>query len=116
MENNEIAVSARKLKKIYKLYAEEIVALKEIDFEIPRGQFVSVMGPSGAGKTTLLNLIGCLDSVTSGSLAVLGHDVRTTGEKQRRVLPRGESPSSLRRTTWSLQTRLSELSTCRTAG
>jgi putative ABC transport system ATP-binding protein len=85
-EPGTLAVSARGLKKVYRLFAEEIVALKEIDLEIPGGQFVSIMGPSGAGKTTLLNLIGCLDGVTSGSMLVLGRDVCAASKKERRLL------------------------------
>lgn len=69
----EFAVRASKLKKVYSSEAEEIVALKEIDVEIRRGEFVTIMGPSGAGKTTFLNLVGCLDILSSGQLEVLGY-------------------------------------------
>lgn len=76
----EIAVRARKLKKIYSSEAEEVVALKEIDLEIKKGEFVSIMGPSGAGKTTFLNLVGCLDILSSGQLVVLGYSLRESKE------------------------------------
>lgn len=76
----EIAVRARKLKKIYSSEAEEVVALKEIDLEIKKGEFVSIMGPSGAGKTTFLNLVGCLDILSSGQLEVLGYSLRESKE------------------------------------
>ncbi len=78
---SECIVRGKKLKKIYRLPAEDIVALKGIDFEIQKGEFVAVIGPSGAGKTTLLNLIGCLDGVSSGNLEVLGYDLSKAKEK-----------------------------------
>lgn len=78
---NEIVIKAEKLTKIYKMTAEEIRAVDGIDLEVRKGEFVSLMGPSGSGKTTLLDLIGCLDSLTSGKLEVLGHDVSTASEK-----------------------------------
>jgi len=79
MEGN--SVKADKLKKVYRLLAEEITALKEVDFEVTRGEFVTVMGPSGAGKTTLLNLIGCLDVPSAGRLNILGRDLSGRKEK-----------------------------------
>jgi putative ABC transport system ATP-binding protein len=66
------AISANKLKKVYSSAFEKIVALKEIDVEIKKGEFVTIMGPSGAGKTTFLNLVGYLDRPTSGRLDILG--------------------------------------------
>ena len=68
----DFAIRAHKLKKIYSSEFEKIVALKEIDIEIRKGEFVTIMGPSGAGKTTFLNLVGCLDRPTSGRLDILG--------------------------------------------
>ena len=70
----EHALIADKLKKVYSSTSQKIVALKEIDLKIEKGEFVTIMGPSGAGKTTFLNLIGCLDKPTSGKLNVLGCD------------------------------------------
>ncbi|MBI5417917.1 ABC transporter ATP-binding protein [Candidatus Poribacteria bacterium] len=84
MENNEYVIKAEKLKKVYHLYAEEIVALKGIDVTIKKGEFVSIMGPSGAGKTTFLNLAGCLDNITSGHLNILGENVDTLNEFRQR--------------------------------
>ncbi len=75
-------VKAEKLTKVYSMPAEEIRAVDGIDLEIRKGDFVSLMGPSGSGKTTLLDLIGCLDSISSGSLTVLGHDVSKAKESQ----------------------------------
>jgi len=82
MENNDYAVRAEKLKKVYHLYKEEIVALKGIYVAIKKGEFVSIMGPSGAGKTTFLNLVGCLDKHTEGSLIVLCANLASLNERQ----------------------------------
>ncbi len=81
-------INAKKLKKVYELPAEKIVALNEIDFEVKRGEFLVVMGPSGAGKTTLLNLIGCLDGPTSGSIQVLDRELSQVKESELVLLRR----------------------------
>src|SRR4030066_1192124 len=78
----DFAIRANKLKKIYSSEFEKIVALKEIDVEIKKGEFVTIMGPSGAGKTTFLNLVGCLDRPTSGKLDILGCDPAKSNEEK----------------------------------
>ena len=55
------------LKRNFKVGSETIQALKGVNLSIDKGEFVSIMGPSGSGKTTLMNIIGCLDTPTSGS-------------------------------------------------
>ena len=70
----ELVVKASKLKKEYSSVSQRIIALKEIDIEIKKSEFVAIMGPSGAGKTTFLNLVGRLDGLTSGKLNILGCD------------------------------------------
>ena len=72
---NDILIKAQKIIKTYKLFAEEINAVRDLDLEIQRGEFIAVMGPSGSGKTTLLDILGCLDRVSSGKLEVFGKDV-----------------------------------------
>ena len=82
----EHIVKADKLKKVYSSASQKITALKEIDIEIKKGEFVTIMGPSGAGKTTFLNLIGCLDRPTSGKLDILGCDpIKFNEEKLSRI-------------------------------
>jgi len=76
----EKVVLASSLCKKYQIGSLMIEALKNLDLEVEKSEFVSIYGPSGAGKTTLLNLIGGLDKPTSGKVAVFGHDLRTYDE------------------------------------
>lgn len=69
-------IETRKLCKVYRRGREEIRALKNVDFSVEKGEFVSIIGPSGSGKTALLNVIGCLDTPTSGSLNLNGAETR----------------------------------------
>lgn len=76
----EILIKAENITKIYKLPAEEIRAVREVDLQIRVGEFIAIMGPSGSGKTTLLDILGCLDRISSGRLEVLGKDVSQVKE------------------------------------
>src|SRR5659263_271982 len=71
------------LRKIYYMGKVEVPALRGIDLSIGRGEFVALMGPSGSGKSTLLNMIGLLDSPTSGEIVVDGIDVSSLNDNQR---------------------------------
>jgi len=75
-------LKAEKITKDYQVGEIVIQALKGISFEIGAASFVSFVGPSGSGKTTLLNLIGCLDTPTSGRLTVADTDVGTLDRKE----------------------------------
>ena len=86
---NDILIKAQKIIKTYKLFAEEINAVRDVDLEIQRGEFIAVMGPSGSGKTTLLDILGCLDRVSSGKLEVFGKDVSLLKESSLVNIRRG---------------------------
>lgn len=85
----ERVIRAQKLTKIYTRGSEKVYAANGIDLEINKGDFVALMGASGSGKTTVLDLVGCLDSVTSGSLEVFGRDVSRAKENDLVGLRRG---------------------------
>ena len=68
-------IKARKLTKVYRRGTEEIRAVREVSFDVERGEFVAVVGPSGSGKSTLLQMLGGMDTPTSGSLRVAGQEI-----------------------------------------
>lgn len=75
-------ITFNNVKKIYQVGDVEIKASDGVDFEVNKGEFVVIVGPSGAGKTTILNLLGGMDKATSGSIMVDGKDVAKYNEKQ----------------------------------
>lgn len=77
------------LSKIFRTDMVETTALKNVNLEVGRGEFVAIMGPSGCGKTTLLNVLGLLDSSDSGEYYFDGTEVSRFSEKQRTNLRKG---------------------------
>jgi putative ABC transport system ATP-binding protein len=75
-------IELKGVKKDYPLGNTMVHALKQIEFTVREGDFLSIVGPSGSGKTTLLNIIGCIDQATAGSVIIHGTDVTTMSDKQ----------------------------------
>ncbi|MDL2221336.1 ABC transporter ATP-binding protein [Parabacteroides sp. OttesenSCG-928-N08] len=75
-------IKLSKLEKIYRTKEIETVALENVNLEVGKGEFLSVMGPSGCGKSTLLNIVGLLDSPTSGTVEINGFNVIGMNDKQ----------------------------------
>ena len=67
-----VVIKTEGLTKVYEMGAEQVHALRGVDLEIRKGEYVAIMGPSGSGKSTLMNLIGCLDSPSSGKYWLAG--------------------------------------------
>ena len=78
---SNVALKTEKMDKIYKLGERQVRALSNVNIEIEKGDFVSIMGPSGSGKTTLLNVLGCLDKPTQGKVLLDGVDITEVPEK-----------------------------------
>jgi len=78
--SEETLVQVRGLAKDYRRGAETVHVLHALDLDIPKGDFLALMGPSGSGKSTLLNLIGGLDRPTSGTIEVSGQRTDTLGD------------------------------------
>ena len=75
------AIETRRLTKTYRLGGGDVHALRPLDIEIWRGEFVSIMGPSGSGKSTCLHLLGCLQKPTSGAYLLDGENVAALSSK-----------------------------------
>ena len=75
MEKNQEFIKFTDVTKSYNVGEKTFNALDKINFSIPKGEFVVILGPSGAGKSTLLNLLGGMDTVTSGSITVDGEQI-----------------------------------------
>jgi putative ABC transport system ATP-binding protein len=84
----ETLIQLRGLTKTYGTGDAAFHALRGVDLDIRRGEFLAVMGPSGSGKSTLMNLLGCLDSPTSGSYNFKGIKVETLNKDQRSLIRR----------------------------
>ena len=82
MSETQSMIRVDKVVKKYMTAAGEVHALKQINWDINRGQAIAIMGPSGCGKTTLLNLIGSMDNASEGSITVDGQNITKMTERQ----------------------------------
>ncbi|MEM3159955.1 MAG: ATP-binding cassette domain-containing protein, partial [Nitrososphaera sp.] len=73
--DSQTVLKVDNVTKVFESAAGRVAALRGIDLEIKRGEFVSIVGPSGSGKSTLLNIIGALDKPTSGKVYINGIDI-----------------------------------------
>ncbi len=75
-------VDIRNITKEFRLGSVTVKALRGVDLQVYRGNFIAIMGPSGSGKSTLMNILGCLDTPTTGSYLLDGEDVSRMGERK----------------------------------
>lgn len=76
-----LVIEMKDISKVYKMGSSEFTALSDVNLNIGKGEFVSIVGPSGAGKSTLMNIIGCLDTATSGKYILDGEDTNCSDNK-----------------------------------
>jgi putative ABC transport system ATP-binding protein len=86
--SNGSIIRFHKVTKVYPLLGGDVVALDGVNLDLAPGDFVAIMGPSGSGKSTLLNLMGCLDTPTSGDLCIKGRNIRGMSDEELTVLRR----------------------------
>ena len=83
MENdNEIMIVMKNINKGYMLGEEKVPVLKDVCFQVKKGEFVAILGPSGSGKTTLMNIIGCMDKHTSGEVILDGINLNEVSKNE----------------------------------
>lgn len=75
-------IELKSIVKIYKMGQNTVTALDSVSLDISRGEFLSIIGPSGSGKSTLMNILGCLDSPSSGNYVFEGRDISLLNDNQ----------------------------------
>jgi len=80
--HRDVIIRARGVERVYRLEGEEVRALRGVDLDVFRGEYLSIMGPSGSGKSTLFNMIGGLDRPTAGEILLDGKDISTLTERK----------------------------------
>ena len=78
----EQVISMKQICKSYQMGAEKLNVLKNIDFSVNKGEFTAILGPSGSGKSTLMNIIGCMDTMDSGSYQLNSIPIHEAKEKE----------------------------------
>jgi len=90
MSNGEPVIQAQDVRKTYRVGDVEVHALRGVDLDVARGEFVSVIGPSGSGKSTFFHILGGLTPPSSGSISIHGKDLRAMSEADRTELRKRE--------------------------
>lgn len=85
-DKNEYMIQMKGINKGYLLGEEKVPVLKDINFEVKKGEYVAILGPSGSGKTTLMNIIGCMDLCDSGEYYLDGNAVHEMSEDEMTLL------------------------------
>jgi putative ABC transport system ATP-binding protein len=80
--NGTIVLKGEKISKYYRMGTVDVHALRDVDLELKQGDFVVILGPSGSGKSTLLNILGGLDTPTSGNVRFFEHDLSKASQKE----------------------------------
>ena len=80
--SRELIIDIKDIKRDFKMGSETVKVLKGVNLQIEKGDYVALMGPSGSGKSTLMNLLGCLDTPTSGHYTLNGKDVSRLDDDQ----------------------------------
>ncbi len=80
--SEKVIIKTENITKVYKIGEIEVHALRGIDLEVNDGEFIAIMGPSGSGKSTLMNILGCLDTPTSGLYLLDGIDVSKLNDNE----------------------------------
>jgi putative ABC transport system ATP-binding protein len=82
MKENDLLIEIEHISKVYDIGSEKVFALRDVSLKIHRNEYVAIMGPSGSGKSTLMNIIGCLDTPTSGKYDFEGVDVSSLTDNE----------------------------------
>ena len=82
MSDAEVLLVVRGVSRDYPLAIEPVHAVRDVSFEVKRGEWVALVGPSGCGKSTLLNLLGAIDKPTAGSITIGGRDISALEDKE----------------------------------
>ena len=90
MSNPELVIQARDVRKVYRVGDVDVHALRGVDLDVARGEFLSIIGPSGSGKSTFFHILGGLTPPTSGIVFIHGRDLRAMSEADRTELRKKE--------------------------
>ncbi len=82
LEKNELIIDIANISRVYEMGAETVYALRDVSLKLFKNEYVAIMGPSGSGKSTLMNILGCLDTPTSGTYFFEGNDVHEMDDNE----------------------------------